>query len=98
MSFLFLLVACGVNKYDAAIDEVIEVYKEEAKSSAFYDESKLNREFSDVEVYDGDKYVKIGQKISYWYFEKRGDSYVMMLISLLLVMDYLTKCLIIKSN
>ncbi|MBW7635123.1 DUF4467 domain-containing protein [Bacillus licheniformis] len=77
---MFALTACGGNKYDDNIDEVINLEKKEYKEYDL-DTDGMERENALVRVYDGGKYIQIGfysndqKRITYSYYEKTGDSY-----------------------
>ncbi|KUF26845.1 cystatin-like fold lipoprotein [Bacillus sp. G1(2015b)] len=76
-----LLTACGGNKYDDAIDNVIKKYKHSLIESG-YDTEEVERDNALVRVYDGGKYIKFVfyndgslNYTSYIYYEKMGDDY-----------------------
>lgn len=55
---LFVLTACGGNKYDDAINEVIDLDKKSAKESGA-DTSIYTRENALIRVYDGESIFKL---------------------------------------
>ncbi|WP_433961320.1 cystatin-like fold lipoprotein [Bacillus cabrialesii] len=80
---MFVLTACGGNKYDDAIDEVIGLEKKKDKEYGF-DTEGMERENALIRVYDGGKYIQVAfylpedhsRELSpYDYFEKLGDKY-----------------------
>lgn len=80
---MFVLTACGGNKYDDAINEVIDLDKKSAKELGA-DTSIYTRENVLIRVYDGGKYIQVAfylpedhsRELSpYDYFEKLGDKY-----------------------
>ncbi|MDV3522609.1 cystatin-like fold lipoprotein [Bacillus subtilis subsp. subtilis] len=83
LMMMFVLTACGGNKYDDAINEVIDLVKKSAKESGA-DTSIYTRENALIRVYDGGKYIQVAfylpedhsRELSpYDYFEKLGDKY-----------------------
>jgi len=83
LMMMFVLTACGGNKYDDAINEVIDLDKKSAKESGA-DTSIYTRENALIRVYDGGKYIQVAfylpedhsRELSpYDYFEKQGDKY-----------------------
>ncbi|MCY8949621.1 cystatin-like fold lipoprotein [Bacillus atrophaeus] len=82
ITMVLLLTACGGNKYDDAINDVISQEKKYHEEEGL-DTKNIKREKSIVSVYDGGKYIKIAyylneakEKISsYDYYEKLGDKY-----------------------
>lgn len=75
------MTACGGNKYDDAIDNVIKKYKLSLIESG-YDTEEVERDNALVRVYDGGKYIKFVfynddslNYTSYIYYEKMGDDY-----------------------
>ncbi|WP_412055526.1 cystatin-like fold lipoprotein [Bacillus inaquosorum] len=83
LMLMFVLTACGGNKYDDAINEVIDLDKKSAKESGA-DTSIYTRENALIRVYDGGKYIQVAfylpedhsRELSpYDYFEKLGDKY-----------------------
>ncbi|MHB9998931.1 cystatin-like fold lipoprotein [Bacillus spizizenii] len=83
LMMMFVLTACGGNKYDDAINEVIDLDKKSAKESGA-DTSIYTRENALIRVYDGGKYIQVAfylpedhsRELSpYDYFEKLGDKY-----------------------
>ncbi|MCY7961435.1 DUF4467 domain-containing protein [Bacillus spizizenii] len=83
LMMMFVLTACGGNKYDDAINEVIDLDKKGAKESGA-DTSIYTRENALIRVYDGGKYIQVAfylpedhsRELSpYDYFEKLGDKY-----------------------
>lgn len=83
LSLIMILVlsACGGNKYDKAIDDVISQYKDyKGKDTRI----NVSRDNSVVRVYDEGKYIQIAfympddsfRKLTgFKYYEKIGDSY-----------------------
>ncbi|MCY8675627.1 cystatin-like fold lipoprotein [Bacillus spizizenii] len=83
LMMMFVLTACGGNKYDDAINEVIDLDKKSAKESGAVT-SIYTRENALIRVYDGGKYIQVAfylpedhsRELSpYDYFEKQGDKY-----------------------
>lgn len=83
LMMMFVLTACGGNKYDDAINEVIDLDKKSAKESGA-DTSIYTRENALIRVYDGGKYIQVAfylpedhsRELSpYDYFEKLGVKY-----------------------
>ncbi|MCY8209576.1 DUF4467 domain-containing protein [Bacillus subtilis] len=83
LMMMFVLTACDANKYDDAINEVIDLDKKSAKESGA-DTSIYTRENALIRVYDGGKYIQVAfylpedhsRELSpYDYFEKLGDKY-----------------------
>ncbi|MEC0592089.1 cystatin-like fold lipoprotein [Bacillus inaquosorum] len=83
LMMMFVLTACGGNKYDDAINEVIDLDKKSAKELGA-DTSIYTRENALIRVYDGGKYIQVAfylpedhsRELSpYDYFEKLGDKY-----------------------
>ena len=83
LMMMFVLTACGGNKYDDAINEVIDLVKKSAKESGA-DTSIYTRENALIRVYDGGQYIQVAfylpedhsRELSpYDYFEKLGDKY-----------------------
>lgn len=81
LMMMFVLTACGGNKYNDAIDDVINQYKEYKG-----DDTKINvsRANSIVRVYDGGKYIQFAfympddssrELTTFKYYEKLGDEY-----------------------
>ncbi|KFI04996.1 hypothetical protein JN25_00440 [Bacillus sp. BSC154] len=81
LTMMFVLTACGGNKYDDAIDDVINQYKEYKG-----DDTRINvsRDNSIVRVYDGGKYIQFAfympnnssrELTTFKYYEKLGDEY-----------------------
>ncbi|MDQ1852703.1 cystatin-like fold lipoprotein [Bacillus stercoris] len=80
LMMMFVLTACGGNKYDDAIDEVINQYKEKQDDS----DPIYKRDNALVRVYDGGKYIQFAfylpkdsfrELTSYTYYEKVGYKY-----------------------
>ncbi|MCY8127276.1 DUF4467 domain-containing protein [Bacillus spizizenii] len=80
---MFVLTACGGNKYDDAIDDVISQYKEEREvNNPNYE---ITRDNALVKVFDGGKYIQVAfytpkdsndELSSFSYYEKQGDEYI----------------------
>ncbi len=78
-----LLGACGESEYDAEINEVIELYKNDDSAMMWMDEEQITRDNADISVYEGGRYIKIGffdlededKTVRYEFYEKNGDSY-----------------------
>lgn len=79
---LLVLSACGGNKYDKAIDEIIKQRKEYFEDRGD-DASKITRENSIIRVFEDGKYIQHAYYLSdsprklstYAYYEKVGDKY-----------------------
>jgi hypothetical protein len=77
---IFVLSACGRNKYDEAIDSVINQGKEYYEKEGL-DTKDITRDNAMICVYDGGKYIQVAYYMddselsSYDYYEKIGDSY-----------------------
>lgn len=77
---LFVLSACGGNKYDEAIDSVINQEKNWHVKEGL-DTKIITRDNAIIRVYDGGKYIQVAyymddsELTSYDYYEKLGDSY-----------------------
>ncbi|MEC1549881.1 cystatin-like fold lipoprotein [Bacillus rugosus] len=78
---MFVLTACGGNKYDDAIDDVINQYKEYKGDDTRINVSRAN---SIVRVYDEGKYNQFAfympddssrELTTFKYYEKLGDEY-----------------------
>lgn len=81
---IFLLSACGGNKYDEAIDKVINQEVKDTKEFGYSTEG-MTRDNAIIRVYDGGKYIQFAfydgpdsELTSYDYYEKLGDSYELM--------------------
>ncbi|MCY8802627.1 cystatin-like fold lipoprotein [Bacillus spizizenii] len=81
LMMMFVLTACGGNKYDGAIDDVINQYKEYKGDDTRINVSRAN---SIVRVYDGGKYIQFAfympddssrELTTFKYYEKLGDEY-----------------------
>lgn len=81
LSLMFVLTACGGNKYNDAIDDVINQYKEYKGDDTRINVSRAN---SIVRVYDGGKYIQFAfympddssrELTTFKYYEKLGDEY-----------------------
>ncbi|TWG82533.1 cystatin-like fold lipoprotein [Bacillus subtilis] len=82
LMMMFVLTACGGNKYDDAIDDVISQYKEERQvNNPNYE---ITRDNALVKVFDGGKYIQVAfytpkdsndELSSFSYYEKQGDEY-----------------------
>ncbi|KQL57032.1 hypothetical protein AN965_10975 [Alkalicoccobacillus plakortidis] len=78
-----LLAACGGSEYDAEIEEVIDLYKNDDTAMMWMDEEQVTRENADISVYEGGRYIRIGffdledeeKTVRYEFYEKNGDSY-----------------------
>ncbi|MDN4184931.1 DUF4467 domain-containing protein [Bacillus subtilis] len=77
---MIVLTACGGNKYDGAIDDVINQYKEKQDDS----DPIYRRDNALIRVYDEGKYIQFAfylpkdsfrELTSYTYYEKVGDKY-----------------------
>lgn len=55
-----LLAACNGSEYDAEIEEVIDLYKNDDSAMMWMDEEQITRENADISVYEGGRYIKIG--------------------------------------
>lgn len=79
---IFVLSACGGNKYDEAIDDVINQKKKYYEKEGL-DTKEITRDNAIIRVYDGGKYIQISYYMDdsdrelapYDYYEKLGDSY-----------------------
>lgn len=81
LMMMFVLAACGGNKYNDAIDDVINQYKEYKGDDTRINVSRAN---SIVRVYDGGKYIQFAfympddssrELTTFKYYEKLGDEY-----------------------
>ncbi|UQZ49010.1 DUF4467 domain-containing protein [Bacillus sp. PK3-037] len=81
LMMMFVLTACGGNKYDESIDDVISQYKEYKGNDT---EISIKRENAVVKVFDGGKYIQLAfympkgssrELTTYKYYEKLGDKY-----------------------
>ncbi|MEQ6077067.1 cystatin-like fold lipoprotein [Bacillus subtilis] len=82
LMMMFVLAACGGNKYNDAIDDVINQYKEERElNNPNYE---ITRDNALVKVFDGGKYIQVAfytpkdshdELSSFSYYEKQGDEY-----------------------
>lgn len=82
LMMMFVLTACGGNKYDDAIDDVISQYKKEREvNNPNYE---ITRDNALVKVFDGGKYIQVAfytskdsndELSSFSYYEKQGDEY-----------------------
>ncbi|CUB31560.1 DUF4467 domain-containing protein [Bacillus inaquosorum] len=81
LMMMFVLTACGGNKYNDAIDDVINQYKEYKGDDTRINVSRAN---SIVRVYDGGKYIQFAfympddssrELTTFKYYEKLGDEY-----------------------
>ncbi len=81
LMMIFVLTACGGNKYNDAIDDVINQYKEYKGDDTRINVSRAN---SIVRVYDGGKYIQFAfympddssrELTTFKYYEKLGDEY-----------------------
>ncbi|PAC95405.1 cystatin-like fold lipoprotein [Bacillus paralicheniformis] len=81
LMMMFVLTACGGNKYNDAIDDVINQYKEYKGDDT---RIKVSRANSIVRVYDGGKYIQFAfympddssrELTTFKYYEKLGDEY-----------------------
>ncbi|WP_437177785.1 cystatin-like fold lipoprotein [Bacillus vallismortis] len=80
---MFVLTACGGNKYDESIDDVISQYKEEREvNNPNYE---IARDNALVKVFEGGKYIQVAfytpkdsndELSSFSYYEKQGDEYI----------------------
>ncbi|WP_324659109.1 cystatin-like fold lipoprotein [Bacillus velezensis] len=78
---LLLLTACGGNKYNDAIDNVIKKYKNSLIEDG-YDTAGVERDNALIRVYDGGKYIQFVfydngslNYSPYEYYEKKGNDY-----------------------
>lgn len=79
---IFVLSACGGNKYDETIDKVINQEIKDTKEDGMSTEG-LTRDNAIIRVYDGGKYIQFAfymddqdrELTPYYYYEKLGDSY-----------------------
>nr|WGD74599.1 cystatin-like fold lipoprotein [Bacillus subtilis] len=80
---ILLLTACGGNKYDDAINDVIKQEKKTRKETNI-DSDEYKRENSIVRVYNNGKYIQLAfykpednykKLTAFSYYEKLGDSY-----------------------
>lgn len=77
---IFVLNACGGNKYDEAIHSVINQEKKWHEKEGL-DTKIITRDNSIIRIYDGGKYIQVAyykddsELTSYDYYEKLGDSY-----------------------
>lgn len=80
---IFVLSACGGNKYDEAIDNVINQEKKWYEKEGL-DTKEITRDNAIIRIYDGGKYIQFAfyqmddsdsELTSYVYYEKLGDSY-----------------------
>lgn len=76
---IVVLSACGGNKYDEAIDNVINQEKKDREKDGL-DAKEITRDNAIIGVYDGGKYIQVAYYIDtdrklYYYYEKLGDSY-----------------------
>ncbi|MEX5838757.1 cystatin-like fold lipoprotein [Bacillus velezensis] len=81
ISAILLLTACGGNKYDDAINDVIKQEKKTRKETNI-DSDEYKRENSIVRVYNNGKYIQLAfykpedkKLTAFSYYEKLGDSY-----------------------
>ncbi|MBT2572832.1 cystatin-like fold lipoprotein [Bacillus sp. ISL-51] len=81
ISATLLLPACGGNKYDDAIDNVIKKYKDSLIEDG-YDTDDVKRDSAVIRVYDGGKYIQLAfhndgllNYSTYDYYEKMGNDY-----------------------
>lgn len=81
LMMMFVLTACGGNKYNDAIDDVINQYKEYKGDDTRINVSRAN---SIVRVYDGGKYIQFAfympddssrELTTFKYYEKLGNEY-----------------------
>ncbi len=78
-----LLAACNGSEYDAEIEEVIDLYKNDDSAMMWMDEEQITRENADISVYEGGRYIKIGffnlededKTVRYEFYERSGDNY-----------------------
>ncbi|MFB4212952.1 cystatin-like fold lipoprotein [Shouchella sp. JSM 1781072] len=78
-----LLAACGGSEYDAEIEEVIDLYKNDDTAMMWMDEEQITRDNADISVYEGGRYIKIGffdlededKTVRYEFYERNGDDY-----------------------
>ncbi|TES49151.1 cystatin-like fold lipoprotein [Shouchella lehensis] len=78
-----LLGACAGSEYDAEIEEVIELYKNDESAMMWMDEEQITRDNADINVYEGGRYIKIGffdlededKTVRYEFYEKKGNNY-----------------------
>ncbi|MDM5197037.1 cystatin-like fold lipoprotein [Fictibacillus enclensis] len=77
---IVVLSACGGNKYDEAIDNVINLEKKDREKDGL-DAKEITRDNAIIRVYSGGKYIQVAYNIDetdsklYYYYEKLGDSY-----------------------
>lgn len=83
ISAILLLTACGGNKYDDAINDVIKQEKKTRKETNI-DSDEYKRENSIVRVYNNGKYIQLAfykpednykKLTAFSYYERLGDSY-----------------------
>lgn len=78
-----LLGACGGSEYDAEIEAVIDLYKNDDSAMMWMDEEQITRDNADISIYEGGRYIKIGffdledvnTTVSYEFYERSGDTY-----------------------
>ncbi|WDF05533.1 cystatin-like fold lipoprotein [Shouchella hunanensis] len=83
VSLGLLLGACAGSEYDAEIEEVIDLYKNDETAMMWMDEEQITRENADISVYEGGRYIKIGffdledgdKTVRYEFYERSGDTY-----------------------
>ncbi|MED2942851.1 cystatin-like fold lipoprotein [Bacillus swezeyi] len=81
LMMMFVLAGCGGNKYDDAINNIIDQYQD--KTEKAYEDDQIKRDNALVMVYDGGKYIQIAfynknserDYYPYVYYEKLGDKY-----------------------
>lgn len=81
ISAILLLTACGENKYDDAINDVIKQEKK-TREETNIDSDEYKRENSIIRVYNNGKYIQLAfykpedkKLTAFSYYEKLGDSY-----------------------
>ncbi|WP_078393446.1 cystatin-like fold lipoprotein [Shouchella patagoniensis] len=78
-----LLAACGGSEYDAEIEEVIDLYKNDDTAMIWMDEEQITRENADISVYEEGRYIKIGffdlededKNVRFEFYERSRDTY-----------------------
>ncbi|WP_407654257.1 cystatin-like fold lipoprotein [Bacillus sonorensis] len=81
LMMMFVLTACGGNKYDNAINSIIDQYRGQKEKA--YEDDEIKRDNALVRVFEDGRYIQIAfhtknserDYYPYIYYEKLGENY-----------------------